>query len=96
MSYIEALRTRLNWSQSRMAGYLGMSQAGVHNMERTGRLKRPVRLMLEALAAEHGIILSDGAGGETSSAGVALPAGAEPALAPQPGDAEPCGGGSCA
>lgn len=87
MFNVQTLRSRLNWPQSRIADYLGMSQAGVCYIERTGRLKKPVRMMLERLAQEHGLSVDDFVSGGADAAVSAPPAGSH---APAPAD-----GGAC-
>lgn len=86
MFNVQALRSRLNWPQSRIADYLGMSQAGVCYIERSGRMKKPVRMALERLAQEHGLSIDEFVSGGADAAVSAPPAGPH-APAPAPGGA---------
>lgn len=49
---VKSIRTSLEWSQSRLAEYLGCDQATISRIENGGRITGPIRRLLEGLKAE--------------------------------------------
>ena len=48
---VKALRQRINWTQDRLARYLGIDRSSVSRMESGQTIRGPVGKLLEALAA---------------------------------------------
>lgn len=52
---VKELRTRLGWSQTRLAEYLDLDQSSVSRMEsKEGAITGPVAILLRQLSEQHG------------------------------------------